>query len=112
MSPPPPARVPPPPPLRASPAACPGPIAGRWGRPDDLAALEGLRDHPRPRVQNAVGDQLACVARHRPEMVAALCRRWLAESPSPATRRIVRRALGRGPGAFPPPADARIVGDG
>lgn len=71
-------------------------ITGRAFRsgPCNLTALEALRAHPNPRVQNRVGDRLREAARRRPDLVAATCSRWLAESPSPATRRIVRRALG------------------
>jgi 3-methyladenine DNA glycosylase AlkC len=70
-------------------------IAGRAIRSchDDLTDLEPLRDHPSPGVQNRVADRLRHAARRRPELVAATCSRWLAESPSPATRRIVRRAM-------------------
>jgi hypothetical protein len=68
-------------------------LARRTGA-DDLVALEPLRAHPSPRVQNHVGDRLREAARRRPELVLATCSRWLTESPSPATRRIVRRALG------------------
>jgi hypothetical protein len=67
--------------------------------PRDLTALEELRAHPSPRVQNRVGDRLREAARRRPDLVVATCSRWLAESPSPATRRIVRRALGGRPGS-------------
>jgi hypothetical protein len=58
-----------------------------------LGALEPLRDHPHPIVQNRVADALRALARHHPGIVADTCARWLRESPGPATRRIVRRAL-------------------
>ncbi|MEQ9093625.1 MAG: hypothetical protein RLN63_05925 [Miltoncostaeaceae bacterium] len=71
----------------------------RASRPDaGLAALESFRAHHSPRVQNRVGDDLRRLARRQPVLVTATCRRWLAESPSPATRRIVRRALRTGAG--------------
>lgn len=63
-----------------------------------IAALEPLRAHPSPRVQNRVADDLRRLALRRPGAVADTCRRWLAESPTPATRRIVRRAMRGGAG--------------
>ena len=67
------------------------PLAPLLG-PPALDALEPLRAHPSPGVQNRVGDALRRAARRDPALVRATCARWLRESPAPATRRIVRRA--------------------
>lgn len=69
------------------------PTAPRGGAPARLARLEDLRAHPCPDVQNRVGDVLRRAARRDPALVHATCARWLRESPGPATRRIVRRAM-------------------
>lgn len=61
----------------------------------EVSALEPLRAHPSPRVQNSVGDRLRAAARSHPSLIADTCTRWLEESPVAATRRIVRRALRR-----------------
>jgi len=76
-------------------SALPLPARPRRRAPAALVELERLRAHPSPRVQNNVGDRLREVARSHPTLVADTCARWLRESPLPATRRIVRRALNR-----------------
>lgn len=61
----------------------------------EVAALEALRAHPSPRVQNNVADRLRAAARSHPALIAETCARWLEESPVAPTRRIVRRAMRR-----------------
>ncbi|TDP95709.1 3-methyladenine DNA glycosylase AlkC [Leucobacter luti] len=57
------------------------------------ALLEPLRSDPERYVQDSVANWINDAARTRPDWAHALGKRWLAESPSPETTRIVARGL-------------------
>ncbi len=61
---------------------------------DVLPVLEALRDDESEYVRRSVANHLNDIARHDPELVVDLARRWSEEQPVPATRaRLVRHAL-------------------
>jgi 3-methyladenine DNA glycosylase AlkC len=58
-----------------------------------LALLEPVRADPSDYVRRAVANWVNDASKSRPDWARALARRWLDESPTPATRWIVRRGL-------------------
>ncbi len=58
-----------------------------------LPLLEPCRADPSRYVRTSVGNWLNDASKSRPDVVRAVCDRWIRESPSPSTTWIVRHAL-------------------
>jgi len=58
-----------------------------------LALLERLKDDSELYVRRSVANNLNDIAKDHPDVVVALCRRWLAEDPAPNRKWIVSHAL-------------------
>jgi len=58
-----------------------------------MPILSALRDDPSIYVQDSVANWLNDASKDQPEWARSVCRQWLAEAPSVATRRICHRGL-------------------
>lgn len=57
-----------------------------------LMVIERLKDDPSRYVQKSVGNNLNDISKDQPELVLAICKRWLDDA-SPVRQQIVKRAL-------------------
>lgn len=57
-----------------------------------LMVIEKLKDDPSRYVQKSVGNNLNDISKDQPELVLAICKRWLDDA-SPSRQQIVKRAL-------------------